>query len=64
MLGCSPRFKTPGHHQSSGLVERFNQSYKRMIKCVIADNPKPWLGAIMVRAQKVDIDAGWKDIIF
>lgn len=42
MLGGSPRFNTPGHPQSTGLEERFNQSYKQMIKCVIAEHPRQW----------------------
>ena len=34
-LGCAPRFNTPGHHEASGKVERFNQTCKKMLHHVI-----------------------------
>jgi len=34
-LGCAPRFNTPGHPQASAMVERFNQTCKKMLHHVI-----------------------------
>src|SRR6218665_1020981 len=31
MFGVTPRFNTPGHPESSGIVERWNQTFKKMI---------------------------------
>ncbi|XP_042142741.1 uncharacterized protein LOC115313958 [Ixodes scapularis] len=31
-LGVSPRFSTPGHPESNGLVERWNQTFKGMLR--------------------------------
>src|SRR6218665_801803 len=39
MFGVTPRFNTPGHPESSGIVERWNQTFKKMIHHVIIDNP-------------------------
>jgi transposase InsO family protein len=41
-LGCSPRFNTPGHPEAAGLVERCNQSLKRMIYKLAQENPREW----------------------
>jgi len=41
-MGCSPRFNTPGHPQSSGLVERMVGTLKNMINKVAQDHPKLW----------------------
>ena len=41
-LGCCPRFNTPGHPEASGIVERLNQSLKRMIYKLCQSNPKGW----------------------
>jgi transposase InsO family protein len=41
-VGCSPRFNTPGHPQSSGLVERMVGTIKNMIHKVAYDHPKRW----------------------
>jgi transposase InsO family protein len=41
-MGCSPRFNTPGHPEAAGLVERCNQSLKRMIYKLAQENPKGW----------------------
>ena len=41
-LGCSPRFNSPGHPESSGLVERCNASLKAMIGKLVHDDPKGW----------------------
>ena len=41
-LGCSPRFNTPGHPESSGLVERMVGTLKNMINKVAHDHPKQW----------------------
>jgi len=38
-LGCSPRFNTPGHSQSSGLVERMVGTVKNMINKVAHGHP-------------------------
>jgi len=37
-LGCCPRFNTPGHPDASGMVERFNQTCKKMLYHVIQDH--------------------------
>src|SRR5688572_10771461 len=42
LMGCSPRFDTPGHPEAAGLVERWNQTFKKMIHHVIIDNPRRW----------------------
>src|SRR5688572_23959433 len=42
LMGCSPRFDTPGHPEAAGLVERWNQTFKKMIHHVIVDNPRQW----------------------
>src|SRR6218665_1311019 len=42
MFGVTPRFNTPGHPESSGIVERCNQTFKKMIHHVIIDNPRQW----------------------
>jgi len=34
-LGCTPRFNTPGHPDASGMVERFNQTCKKMLHHVM-----------------------------
>lgn len=41
-LGCSPRFNTPGHPESSGLVERCNASLKTAIFKLCQGDPKGW----------------------
>jgi len=41
-LGCSPRFNTPGHPKSSGLVERFNQICKNMLSHIIQQHQRQW----------------------
>ena len=43
-FGVTPRFNTPGHPESSGIVERWNQNqtFKNMIHYVIIDNPRQW----------------------
>jgi len=41
-LGCSLRFNTPGHPESSGLVERMVGTLKNMINKVAHDHPKQW----------------------
>jgi len=41
-LGRSPRFNTPGHPQSSGLVERMVGTLKNMINKIAHDHPKEW----------------------
>jgi len=42
LLGCSPRYSTPYHLQGSGLVERFNSTFKSMLHHVIRDHPGTW----------------------
>ena len=42
MFGISPRFNTPGHPESSGIEERWNQIFKKMIHHVIIDNSRQW----------------------
>jgi len=41
-LGCSPRFNTPGHPETSGMVERFNQTCKNMLSHVVRDHQRQW----------------------
>ena len=41
-LGCSPRFNTPGHPEASGMVERFNQTCKKMLHHVVQQHGKQW----------------------
>ena len=39
MFRVAPRFNTPGHPESSGIVD---QTFKKMIHQVIIDNPRQW----------------------
>jgi len=41
-LGCSVRFNSPAHPQASGTVERFNQTFKRMLHHAISDHSRQW----------------------
>lgn len=41
-LGSSPRFSTPEHLESNGLVERWNGTLKRMVMQVIAEHGRGW----------------------
>jgi len=41
-LGCSPVFATPGHPQTSGLVERFNKTCKDILFHVIQQHGRQW----------------------
>ena len=41
-LGCTPRFNTPGHPEASGMVERFNQTCKRMLCHVVQQHQRQW----------------------
>src|SRR6218665_3945763 len=41
-LGGCPRFNTPSHPESSGLVERCKSSLKTMIYKLAQDDPKAW----------------------
>ncbi|GBM12007.1 Pro-Pol polyprotein, partial [Araneus ventricosus] len=41
-MGSSPRFSTPLHPESNGLVERFNQTLKKMLPHVILEEPRSW----------------------
>ena len=41
-LGCTPRFLTPAHPEASGMVERFNSTFKTMLHHVVRDHPKSW----------------------
>src|SRR6218665_727459 len=42
MFGVTPRFNTPGHPESSRIVEKWNQTFKKMIHHAIIDNPRQW----------------------
>src|SRR6218665_2967174 len=42
MFGVTPRLNTPGHPESSGIVEKWNQTFKKMIHQVVIDNPRQW----------------------
>ena len=41
-LGCAPIFNTPGHPVASGMVERFNQTCKKMLHHVIQQHGRQW----------------------
>ncbi|GBN96522.1 hypothetical protein AVEN_249869-1 [Araneus ventricosus] len=41
-MGSSPRLSTPLHPESNGLVERFNQTLKKMLHHVILEDPRSW----------------------
>ena len=41
-LGCTPRFSTALHPEGNSLVERLNQSVKKMLHHVVRDKPKQW----------------------
>ena len=41
-MGCSPRFNSPYHSQSTGLVERYVGSVKRIISKLAMDYTKLW----------------------
>ena len=41
-LGCSPRFNTPNRPLSTGLVERTNQSLKRILSKIAEKHPRRW----------------------
>ncbi|GBN28324.1 Pro-Pol polyprotein [Araneus ventricosus] len=41
-MGSSPKFSTPLHPESNGLVERFNQKLKKMLHHVILEEPRSW----------------------
>ncbi|GBM64957.1 hypothetical protein AVEN_66142-1 [Araneus ventricosus] len=41
-MGSSPRFSTPLHPEWNGLVERFNQTLKKMLHHVILEEPRSW----------------------
>ena len=41
-LGCAPKFNTPGHPEASGMVERFNQTCKKMFHHVMQQHGRQW----------------------
>jgi hypothetical protein len=41
-MGCTPIFNSPGHPEASGLVERYNQTFKNMLHHAIRENPRQW----------------------
>ena len=41
-LGCAPIFNTPGHPETSGMVERFNQTCKKMLHHVMQQDGRRW----------------------
>ncbi|XP_055928211.1 uncharacterized protein LOC129959414 [Argiope bruennichi] len=41
-MGFNPRFSTPLHPESNGLVEIFNQTLKHMLHHVILEEPRTW----------------------
>lgn len=41
-IGCSPRFSSPGHPECQGKIERFNQSFKRLLHHAIRQQPRQW----------------------
>lgn len=41
-MGATPRFSTPDHPQSNGLVERWNGTFKKMLHHVVHGNGREW----------------------
>lgn len=41
-LGATPRFSTPDHPQSNGLVERWNATFKRMLFHIVSEHGREW----------------------
>lgn len=41
-LGATPRFSTPDHPQSNGLVERWNGTFKRMLSHIVSEHGREW----------------------
>lgn len=41
-IGCVPRFNTPAHPEAWGLVERLNQTFKRMLHHAITNHSRQW----------------------
>ncbi|XP_042149179.1 uncharacterized protein LOC121837594 [Ixodes scapularis] len=41
-LGATPRFSTPDHPQSNGLVERWNGTFKAMLSHVVQEHGRDW----------------------
>jgi len=41
-LGCDPRFNTLRHPEASGMVERFNQTCKKMLHHVMQQHGRQW----------------------
>ena len=41
-MSCSPRVSSPYHPEAQGKVERFNQTFKRMLHHVIRDHARDW----------------------
>jgi len=41
-LGCAPRFNTLGHPEASGMVERFNQTCKKMLHHLMQQHGRQW----------------------
>lgn len=42
VFGITPVFNTPGNPEAFGIVERWNQTFNKMIHYVIIDNPRQW----------------------
>src|SRR5690606_19467530 len=42
LLGCTPRFSTPEHPESNGLVERWNGIFKNMLFHIIQKENRGW----------------------
>jgi len=42
LFGCTPRFSTVLHPEGNALVERFNQTHKRMLHHLCHDISKQW----------------------
>jgi hypothetical protein len=40
--GCTPRFNSPVHPEASGTVERFNQTFKRLLHHAITNHARQW----------------------
>jgi len=41
-LGCTPRFSSSGHPECHDKIERFNQSFMRLLHHAIRQNPRQW----------------------
>lgn len=64
-LGVHPLKTSVYHPQTNGLVERFNQSLKKMLKKYVAENPKPrWVEAVFAAWEIPQASTGFSPFKF